>query len=287
MNDNHSRRYGPGVDQAKQVLNGGLVQLVDHMGSDLSVVRNARVSYDAAWRAGNDKGSDARLIHYLLENGHNTPFEAPYITFEIMAPIFVIRQWHRHRTQSYNELSARYRPLPEHFFIPDAHTVTLQSEDNKQMRTKEQHPDANHIRQLMEKSNQASFKIYHELLALGTPRELARSVLPLGTYTHMFASANLHNWMRFLKERLHEHAQYEIQVYAIEIAKILAELYPVTMQAFKDINTEKPYEEQIPVNTPGDLDISMRQPTAIYTDESGTDHEYPVYHYGQLTDRED
>ena len=204
-NDNHARRYGTGIDQAKQVLNEGLVMLVDHMGSDLSVVRNARVSYNSEWRAGEDEGSDARLINYLMRHGHNTPFESATVTFEIIAPIFVLRQWHRHRTQSYNELSARYKELGCEFFLPELHTITEQALDNKQMRTKVQHP--------------------------------ARSVLPVGIYSHMFATANLHNWMRFLKERLHEHAQYEIQVYAMEIAKILANLYPTTMNAFKEMNS--------------------------------------------------
>lgn len=258
MSDNHERRYGIAVDQAKQVLNHGLVQLVDHMGSDLSVVRNARVSYNAAWRAGEDEGSDARLIRYLMKNGHNTPFEAPYITFEVIAPIFVVRQWHRHRTQSYNELSARYKELSCEFFLPDLHTITEQGTGNKQMRSKIQHPNAAHIRGLIEKANVASVKVYRELILLGCPRELARSVLPVGTFTHMFASANLHNWMRFLKERLHEHAQYEIQVYAIEIAKILAQLYPVTMQAFKELNMD-PEPEDIPP-TPaetGDIKINI------------------------------
>ena len=235
-NDNHERRYGPGVDQAKQVLGDGLVQLVDHMGTDLSIVRNARVSYDAAWRAGEDEGSDARLIKYLMKNGHNTPFEACTVTFEVIAPIFVVRQWHRHRTQSYNEISARYKELSAEFFLPDLHTITEQSTDNKQMRSTVQHPNAVHIRGLIEQANLASVKVYRELILLGCPRELARSVLPVGTFTHMFATANLHNWMRFLKERLHEHAQHEIQVYAIEIAKILAQLYPVTMETFKELN---------------------------------------------------
>lgn len=236
-NDNHARRYGTGIDQAKQVLNEGLVMLVDHMGSDLSVVRNARVSYNSEWRAGEDEGSDARLIKYLMRHGHNTPFESATVTFEIIAPIFVLRQWHRHRTQSYNELSARYKELGCEFFLPELHTITEQALDNKQMRTKVQHPDAAQIRSIIERSNQNSVAEYRQLLALGAPRELARSVLPVGIYSHMFATANLHNWMRFLKERLHEHAQYEIQVYAMEIAKILADLYPTTMNAFKEINS--------------------------------------------------
>lgn len=234
--NNAERRYGAGVDQAKHVLNEGLVQLVDHMGSDLSVVRNARVSYDAAWRAGDDDKSDARLIRYLMANGHNTPFESCVATFEIVAPIFVVRQWHRHRTQSYNEVSARYKELGCEFFLPELHTITEQSTDNKQMRTTEQHPAAAYIRDVITESNVASVAAYRELIKTGCPRELARSVLPVGTYTHMFATANLHNWMRFLKERLHEHAQYEIQVYAIEIARILAQLFPVTMETFRELN---------------------------------------------------
>jgi thymidylate synthase (FAD) len=221
---------------ASFVLDHGFVRLVDYMGSDLSIVRNARISYDAAWRAGEDEGSDAKLIRYLMKNGHNTPFEAPAITFEVKAPIFVIRQWHRHRTQSYNEISARYKQLPQEYYVPELVNITTQSTDNKQTRTTQQHPDAFHIRQLIEQENRASFKRYCELLKLGTPRELARTVLPTGTYTHMFASANLWNWMRFLKERLHPHAQYEIQVYAKAIAKELAALYPVSMEAFKEYN---------------------------------------------------
>ncbi len=216
------------------VLDHGLVRLVDFMGSDLSISRNARVSYDAAWRAGEDKGSDARLINYLYSHGHNTPFESCAVTFEVKAPIFVFRQWHRHRTQSYNELSARYRELPEEFYLPDVSQITTQSSDNKQMRTDEQHSEAESIRWAIEQSNRDSFAAYHRLIEKGCPRELARSVLPVGTYSHMFATANLLNWYRFLKERLHSHAQYEIRVYAAAILEMLAELYPVATAAFQE-----------------------------------------------------
>src|SRR5689334_9701621 len=117
------------------VLDHGFVRLVDSMGSDLSVVRAARVSYDAAWRAGEDQGSDARLINYLWKNHHTTPFEAVTFTFEVKAPIFVFRQWHRHRTWSYNELSARYRELPNVWYVPDPAIVGKQSTANKQGRS--------------------------------------------------------------------------------------------------------------------------------------------------------
>lgn len=217
-----------------KLLDHGLLRLVDSMGDDLAIARNARVSYDAAWRAGEDKGSDHRLIHYLYKNGHNTPFEAVTVTFEVKAPIFVFRQWHRHRTQSYNEISARYRELPEEFYIPEAEQITSQSTDNKQMRTDEQHPDAELFRSWMRENNEAAFTRYKHMIARGMPRELARSVLPVSTYSHMFATANLNNWFKFLAERLHPHAQYEIRVYAEAILEHLETICPVAVGAFKE-----------------------------------------------------
>lgn len=217
-------------------LDHGFVRLVDHMGSDLSIVRNARVSYDADWRAGEDEGSDKRLIKYLYTNGHNTPFEAVTVTFDVKAPIFVYRQWHRHRTQSYNELSARYRELPEEFYVPEEAVITTQSKDNKQMRTDEQCEDAELIRSYIISTNQQSFEVYKLLLERGCPRELARTVLPVGTYSHMFATANLHNWFRFLSERLHPHAQHEIRVYAQAILELLKGVAPIAVKTFEEFS---------------------------------------------------
>ena len=212
-----------------QVLDHGLIRLVDYMGGDLAISRNARVSYDAEPRE-EDKG----LIKYLLMNGHNTPFESTCITFEAKAPIFVFRQWHRHRTQSYNELSARYRELPEEFYIPELSEITTQSADNKQMRTKEQHPEAEQIQLSIIGANRASFQIYKQLIRQGAPRELARSVLPVGTYSHMFATANLFNWYRFCKERSHEHAQKEIQVFSNAILTFLDDIAPIATAVFRE-----------------------------------------------------
>jgi len=212
-----------------KVLDHGLVRLVDYMGGDLAISRNARVSYDAEARE-EDKG----LIKYLMMNGHNTPFESTCITFEVKAPIFVFRQWHRHRTQSYNELSARYRELPEEFYIPELEQITTQSTDNKQMRTKEQHPEADQIALEIVGANRASFQVYKQLIRQGAPRELARSVLPVGTYSHMFATANLFNWYRFCKERSHEHAQYEIQVFSNAVLKFLDEIAPIATAVFRE-----------------------------------------------------
>ena len=221
------------MSEAIKVLDHGLIRLIEHMGSDLSIVRNARVSYDAEWRAGEDEGKDAKLIDYLVKNHHTSPFEAVNFTFEIKAPIFIFRQWHRHRTWSYNEISARYAELPEEFYIPGPEQITTQSTSNKQMRTNVQHENAEHWRNLMFIQNKTAFDLYKRMLNDGVPRELARSVLPVGTYSHMFASVDLLNLMRFLKLRLHSHAQYEIRVYAEKMLELIEPIVPVTVQAFK------------------------------------------------------
>lgn len=222
------------MTEAIKVLDHGLVRLVEHMGSDLSIVRNARVSYDAEWRSGEDAGKDAKLLNYLVKNRHTSPFESCAFTFEVKAPIFVIRQWHRHRTWAFNEISARYAELPEEFYVPDVEQITTQSSSNKQMRTEEQHPDAERMRLAMGDQCQWAFKLYHKLIADGCPRELARSVLPVGTYSHMFATVNLHNLMHFLKLRLHSHSQYEIRVYAEAMLKLIEPIVPVSVAAFKE-----------------------------------------------------
>jgi len=218
--------------QKIDVLDHGFVRLVDSMGSDLSVVRSARVSHDAAWRAGEDQGSDARLIRYLWNNHHSTPFESVTFTFEIKAPIFVFRQWHRHRTWSYNEVSARYTELPEEFYVPNPEVIGVQSASNKQTRdiTGDADPfSANVIRETCEHS----FRMYRSLLAAGVPRELARSVLPVATYSHMFATVNLLNLMKFLTLRCDAHAQYEIRVYAEAMRELAYTVAPTSMKAWE------------------------------------------------------
>jgi thymidylate synthase (FAD) len=217
------------------VLDHGFVRLVDHMGSDISVSRAARVSYAAEWRAGVDEGSDSRLINRLWRDHHTSPFEAVTFTFEVKAPIFVFRQWHRHRTWSYNELSARYRVLPEEFYLPDPQQIGVQSKDNKQGRTVDpiqQHNRELEVRMLREQCEEA-FKLYKTLLDSDWPRELARSVLPVNTYSHMFASVDLLNLLRFLTLRDHEHAQYEIRVYAEAMRDLIRTVVPVCVDAWE------------------------------------------------------
>lgn len=216
------------------VLDHGYVGLVDHMGSDLSIVRSARVSYDAEWRAGEDEGKDAKLIGYLLRNRHTSPFESVNFTFDVMAPIFVFRQWHRHRTWSFNEVSARYAELPEIFYIPAAEQITTQSASNKQMRTQEAHPRAGEWAEHIGVTCRTAFTMYRSMLADGVPRELARSVLPVATYSHMFATVDLHNLFHFLTLRLHPHAQYEIRVYAEAMLTLIEPIVPVAVKAFRE-----------------------------------------------------
>ncbi len=217
--------------QKIDVLDHGFVRLVESMGDDLSIVRAARVSYDAAWRSGEDAGSDARLINYLWRNRHTTPFEAVEFQFEVMAPIFVLRQWHRHRTWTYNELSGRYRELPEKFYVPNATDIGKQSTDNKQARVEAEPDKFSPV--LMRLAAEGAFDTYRKLLDRGVPRELARSVLPLSTYSHMFAKVDLLNLLKFLDLRLHEHAQLEIRVYAEAMRELIRPVVPVAIEAWE------------------------------------------------------
>lgn len=253
ISDNDLMKRYDGTDESKDgdlklnVLDHGFVRLVSYMQpavptkgwtGDLEVVRNARVSYAAAWRTGENEGADKKLINYLWKNRHSTPFESMTFTFEIKAPIFVFRQWHRHRTWSYNELSARYKELPEEFYIPDPLLIGKQSTTNKQMRLDDE-LDAKQIDKrttecrILEKHNKDSFMVYKALMAEGWPRELARSVLPVSTYSHMFATVNLLNLLKFLSLRTHSHAQYEIRVFAEAMMKLITPVVPVCMEAWE------------------------------------------------------
>lgn len=249
------------MNEPLTVLDHGLVRLVSYMQpnhptvmgvpvvdegwtGDLETLRNARVSYDADWRTGEDAGKDERLIHYLQANHHTSPLESMVFTFEVQAPLFVLRQWHRHRTWSYNEVSARYTTLPEEFYIPKPEHVGIQSTTNKQMRVMAT-PEAiaagldqvalNFIEDLQLASFN-NFALYRKHLEAGVPRELARLFLGLNTYSRMFATVDMHNLFHFLRLRLHEHSQYEIRVYAQALAKLITPIVPFSMSAFKELN---------------------------------------------------
>lgn len=227
------------------VLDNGYVRLVDWMGDDLSVVRAARVSHEAAWRTGHDRNSDSRLIRYMLANKHTSPFEHVTFTFEVKAPIFVFRQWHRHRTWSFNEVSARYSELPEEFYVPDPSMIGQQHASNKQARDlslviNEQEESLKRQEVTYYKAHcSKAFDTYRHLIEQAQwPRELARMVLPMSTYSHMFATVDLHNLLHFLELRDHSHAQLEIRVYAQAIRQLISNVVPTTLSIWDDLKKD-------------------------------------------------
>ena len=226
----------------KEVLNSGYVRLVSHMGDDLSIDNAARVSYDNDNRdSSRDRVSVQKLIHYLLSNGHTSPFEHVVFTFEVKAPIFVFRQWHRHRTWSFNEISARYTELDTDYYIPSGANIGTPSKSSKQARIADDggrsEEDQNTIALLFKATNNNAFNIYKRLMEdYGVPREVARSVLPVGTYSRMYATVDLHNLLHFLKLRLHPHSQYEIRVYAEAMLELIRPIVPMTIEAWEKLN---------------------------------------------------
>jgi thymidylate synthase (FAD) len=215
------------------VLDRGFVRLIDHMGGDLSVVRDARVLPDAEWRG----APDEKLIRYLWTNRHTSPFEGVVLKFEVRAPIFVLRQWLRHRTQSPNEISGRYSELPADFYVPAPDQIGTQSKTNKQGRDMGARPGWRqrlglwHYRM----GCHAAVRLYRFLLWCGFPRELARCVLPLSTYSRMVVTMNLLNLLRFLTLRCDHHAQYEIRVYADAMRELARRVAPISISAWENI----------------------------------------------------
>lgn len=206
---------------------------------DLEIVRAARTSYNADWRkpevyAGQLSNPDEKLIHRLWRDGHTSPFEAMSFTFEVQAPLFVFRQWHRHRTQSYSEVSARYTEMPNLFYIPKDEHIQAQSKTNKQGREGGLHyTTVGQFQTDLIEGSKHAYDAYQFYLEKGVSRELARMLLPLNIYSRMYASANLLNWFRFLKLRLDPLAQYEIRVYAEAILEHLKTVCPISVAAFQ------------------------------------------------------
>ena len=215
------------------VLNAGYVRLIDYMGDDMSIVRAARVSYDADQRTGEDHDKDEKLIRYMMSHRHTTPFEAVTLTFEFKMPIFVARQLVRHRTQSINEVSARYTELPEEFYFPDQKNVTTQDPKNKQARTQEPNKNAQEFICALHDHCGRSMMMYKDALADGIPRELARCFLPLNVYTRWFTTMNLHNAFHMVNLRADKHAQWETQQYAIAMLRLMEYVAPTAVDAFR------------------------------------------------------
>ncbi|MBC8452244.1 MAG: FAD-dependent thymidylate synthase [Spirochaetes bacterium] len=221
------------LDKTFPVLDKGFVRLIDYLGSDDRIVQAARVSYGEGTKSyRKDKG----LINYLLRNDHTSPLEQVNFTFHIKMPIFVARQWIRHRTAKLNEISGRYSVMTDECYIPSDENISYQSSDNKQGRSSE--PVSAEIREkvkkLLEEDQKRTYAVYQELLDMGIARELARVNLPLSLYTEWYWQMDLHNLFHFLQLRMDLHAQYEIRVFANTVFDIVKKVCPIACEAFED-----------------------------------------------------
>ena len=232
-----------------KVLDSGFIRVMDYMGDDTAIIQSARVSYgEGTKKVSNDKG----LIRYLMKNWHTTPFEMCEIKLHIKLPIFIARQWIRHRTANVNEYSARYSILDKEFYIPKPQHMSSQSTTNKQGRGSNlSKKDTERFLKILKDDAERNYKHYEDMLnenqsgeiknddKTGLSRELARINLTLNTYTQWYWKIDLHNLLHFLYLRDDPHAQYEIQAYAeIILNKIVKRWVPFTYSAFKEFQLE-------------------------------------------------
>ncbi|MFV0431155.1 MAG: FAD-dependent thymidylate synthase [Alphaproteobacteria bacterium] len=230
--------------QPFEVLDHGFVRLIDYMGDDSAITQAARVSYGKGTKTVN---TDAGLIRYLLRHRHTTPFEMVEAKFHIKMPIFVARQWIRHRTANVNEYSARYSILDKEYYIPSEETLGVQSTQNHQGRGDVlTGSEAHEVLEILKADAEQTYKNYEYMMnedasgnvvdesRQGLARELARMNLTLNTYTQWYWKIDLHNLLHFLALRADSHAQYEIRVYAEAMLNIIKEWLPITYQAFQD-----------------------------------------------------
>jgi len=213
-------------------LDKGFVRLVDSMGGDDAIVQSARVSYGK----GTSKVSQDRgLIRYLMRHRHTTPFEMVEFKFHCKMPIFVARQWVRHRTANINEYSLRYSEARDEFYFPDPDNIEFQSALNKQGRMGEVDSKLKHkVQKYFKEISQRSFEIYSELNEAGVARELARAILPVNLYTEWYWKNDLHNLLHFIGLRSDGHAQYEIRVFSDAMASFVKKVAPFAWEAYQD-----------------------------------------------------
>ncbi|WP_114284184.1 FAD-dependent thymidylate synthase [Candidatus Halocynthiibacter alkanivorans] len=222
--------------KAHQVLDHGFVRVVDYMGDDAAICQAARVSYGRGTKSvQNDEG----LIRYLMRHWHSTPFEMCEVKLHVKLPVFVARQWIRHRTANVNEYSARYSILDREFYIPAADQLAAQSVVNNQGRGETLTGDeAARVLEILKSDSNRSYDNYEAMISdegqAGLARELARMNLPANIYTQWYWKVDLHNLFHFLRLRADAHAQYEIRVYADMICKVVADWVPAAYRAFED-----------------------------------------------------
>jgi len=234
------RATAPGLEQhlytAHPVLDHGFVRVIDYMGDDGAITQAARVSYGKGTKkVSNDEG----LIRYLMRHSHSTPFEMCEIKLHVKLPVFVARQWIRHRTANVNEYSARYSILDREFYIPAAGALSAQSTINNQGRGKTlEGEEAARVLDMLKDDSRRCYDHYEAMLShdgqAGLARELARMNLPANIYTQWYWKVDLHNLFHFLRLRADAHAQYEIRVYADAICEIVKDWVPAAYRAFAD-----------------------------------------------------
>jgi thymidylate synthase (FAD) len=216
----------------RPVLSHGFVVLVDYMGNDAAIVQAARVSYGQGTKSVRD---DRGLIRYLMRHRHTTPFEMVEYKFLVRLPIFVARQWIRHRASSTNEYSARYSIVPDEYEVPPVEEVRHQSTRNRQGRGDALPAEVvDRFRTDLDEISQRAYAAYTRALDAGVARETARLLLPVAYYTQWYWKVNLHNLFHFLSLRLDPHAQEEIRLYAAEVAKIARVVCPIAFEAFEE-----------------------------------------------------
>jgi thymidylate synthase (FAD) len=222
--------------EAIPVLDHGFVRVIDYMGDDAAIVQAARVSYGQGTKHARD---DSGLIRYLMRHWHSTPFEMCEIKLHVKLPVFVARQWIRHRTANVNEYSARYSILDREFYIPAPEALAAQSTVNNQGRGATlEGAEAQRVLETLKADAGRSYDHYEAMLSQedqqGLARELARMNLPMNIYTQWYWKVDLHNLMHFLRLRADAHAQYEIRVYADAICDLVKAWVPATWAAFED-----------------------------------------------------
>ena len=230
--------------EALPVLDHGFIRVIDYMGDDSSIVQSARVSYGKGTKK---VSTDSGLIKYLMRHWHSTPFEMCEIKYHVKLPIFIARQWIRHRTANVNEYSARYSILDKEFYLPSAENLAAQSQSNRQGRGEVlEGEQANKVLDLLKSDAEQTYENYETMLnerydgsvidekKSGLARELARMNLTLNTYTQWYWKTDLLNLMNFLRLRADQHAQYEIRAYADIMLDTLKKWVPTTYEAFMD-----------------------------------------------------
>ena len=224
------------VGKEHKVLDHGFIRVVDYMGNDGSIVQAARVSYGQGTKTVRE---DSVLIKYLMRNEHSTPFEMCEVKLHVKLPIFVARQWVRHRTANINEYSARYSIACEEFYVPSIENINVQSSTNRQGRGNAvETQEAKKIQESIKEISSDCYKRYQEFGEAQLARELSRMVLPVNFYTQWYWKIDLNNFMRFIKLRLDVHAQYEIREYAKVMLEIMKLWVPFAYESFMDYHMD-------------------------------------------------